>query len=96
MVPAGIADHVIAVLREGLSNIARHANASHADVTLSVADDVAVRMADDGVGIPSGSTRSGLRNLSERAAALGGAMTVGPGAGQGTVLEWRVPLGGGN
>lgn len=96
MVPAGIAEHLIAVLREGLSNIARHANASHADVTLSVADDVAVRIADDGVGIPSGSTRSGLRNLSERAAALGGAMTVGPGAGQGTVLEWRVPLGGGN
>lgn len=94
IVPAAIAEHVIAVLREGLSNIARHANASHAEVTVSVADDVAVRIADDGVGIPSDSTRSGLRNLGERATALGGAMTVGPGAGEGTVLEWRVPLDG--
>jgi signal transduction histidine kinase len=36
--------------------------------------------------------RSGLANLAERAADLGGKLAVGPGEHGGTRLEWRVPM----
>src|SRR4029453_13130387 len=88
-----IAENVIAVLREGLSNAARHAQATSIDVSLAVAADVTLRIADNGVGIPATARRRGLRNLAERAKKLDGTLVVRPGAERGTVLEWRVPLG---
>jgi signal transduction histidine kinase len=92
-VPDGVAEHLVAVVREALSNVTQHAAASHVEVALSVADDVVLRVVDDGVGIGPGDTRrSGLRNLAERARALGGELRIEPGAGKGTALEWRVPL----
>ncbi|MFG2867439.1 GAF domain-containing protein [Streptomyces sp. NPDC048338] len=93
-VPADIADEVIAVVGEALTNVARHAKALHAAVTVVAEGGVlAVTVGDDGIGIRSGGPRSGLRNLSERAEALGGdlSVTARPQPG-GTVLEWRVPL----
>ncbi len=92
-VPDEIADAVVAVLREGLSNAARHAEASRIEVSLVADRDVTLRIADDGVGIPADVTRRGLRNLADRAEHFGGQLTVAPGAERGTVLEWRVPLG---
>jgi signal transduction histidine kinase len=92
-VPDEVAEHVIAVLREALSNVARHAHASRVEVRLTVDTDTTLRVADDGVGLPAGGHRSGLRNLAERAERLGGTLTVGPGQVKGTVLEWRIPLG---
>jgi signal transduction histidine kinase len=88
-----IAENVIAVLREGLSNAARHAQATSIEVTLAVAADVTLRIADNGVGMPATARRRGLRNLAERAKKLDGTLVVRPGAERGTVLEWRVPLG---
>ena len=86
-------DHALAVTREALSNVARHAKASRVDVDVATADGYLVlRVADDGVGMPDGGRRSGLGNLAERAAALGGEFTAGPGEDGGTVLVWRVPL----
>ncbi|GAA1570590.1 MULTISPECIES: sensor histidine kinase [Streptomyces] len=98
-VPPAVADEVLAVLREALANVARHARAAHADVSV-VADDglLTVTVTDDGVGLPAGGRRSGLRNLGVRAARLGGRMDVaardrGPGgAPRGTRLVWQVPL----
>jgi signal transduction histidine kinase len=93
-VPDEHGQHILAVLREGLSNVARHAKASRAEVALSATDEVTLRLVDDGVGIGGGAARrSGLRNLAERAQALGGELHIRPGAEKGTVLEWRVPLG---
>lgn len=90
----GIEPHLLATLREALSNVARHARASTVDVALEVGSDIVLRVADDGVGIPREQIRrSGLRNLSERAAALGGAMRVFSPRTGGTVLEWRIPIG---
>jgi len=89
---------VLAVLREALSNVARHAGASQADVTVDVGQDgvLSVLVADDGTGIPAEGRRSGLRNLADRAAKLGGELRLGPaepGALRpGTRLEWRVPV----
>jgi signal transduction histidine kinase len=87
-------EHALAVVREALSNVGRHAQASKADVDVMTIDGyLVVRVADNGVGMPEeGGRRSGLGNLDDRAAALGGEFTVGPAEGGGTVLTWRVPL----
>ena len=94
-VPPEAAEEVLAVLGEALTNVARHARASRAEVSVVVEDGVlAVTVSDDGIGIPHGGCRSGLRNLSERAERLGGTLSVHARAtpGSGTVLEWRIPL----
>ncbi|MEV5875366.1 GAF domain-containing sensor histidine kinase [Streptomyces sp. NPDC052101] len=92
-VPSEIADHVVAVVSEALTNIARHAHASRADVALTTdSREMRLRVADNGMGIPAEGRRSGLRNIAERAEQLGGRLDViSPDSG-GTVLEWHVPL----
>jgi len=95
LVPEGVADHLLAALRESLSNVAKHAHAHRVDVEVTVAagGDVTVRVSDDGVGVGDGAgAGKGLRNLAERATALGGAFTTTPRDAGGTVAEWRVPL----
>jgi signal transduction histidine kinase len=96
-----LADQALIVLREALSNVARHAGATGADVTVDVGDDgfLTATVTDNGTGIPAGPRRSsGLRNLAERAVALGGELLLTPaepGAAQpGTRLVWRVPVAG--
>ncbi|MFD4943610.1 GAF domain-containing protein [Streptomyces sp. NPDC058239] len=93
-VPAEIADQVIAVLGEALSNVARHARATTADISLMVGKGaVNLVVCDNGVGMPKhGGLRSGLDNLARRAERLGGEMNVGTSARGGTRLSWRVPL----
>ncbi|MGM9440640.1 GAF domain-containing protein [Streptomyces sp. CL12] len=92
-VPGEIADHVVAVLSESLTNIARHAHADRAEVLLAAdGHEVRLRVRDNGVGIPSGGRRSGLRNMAERAERLGGSLDVAKTEGGGATLEWRVPL----
>lgn len=54
--------------------------------------ELTVTVTDNGVGVPEGGRRSGLRNLSERARQLGGELTVSAPAGGGTRLVWRVPV----
>jgi signal transduction histidine kinase len=94
-----LAEHVLAALREALSNAARHAGASQVDVTVDVDPDgiLALQVTDDGTGIPADADRSGLRNLARRAEKLGGELRLQPaypGApAPGTRLEWRVPRG---
>jgi two-component system, NarL family, sensor histidine kinase DevS len=87
------AEHLLAVLREALSNAARHAHATRVEVGLAVdGADVTLTVTDDGSGIAPGGRRSGLENLRERAAQLGGTFTAQPGSHAGTVLVWKVPL----
>ena len=95
MVPQGVADHVLAVIREALTNAGKHAGASHFGVSLSVADDLIVEVTDDGIGIqvpPDGHGGLGLGNLRTRAEKLGGYFEVRPADGGGTRLTWSVPL----
>ncbi|MGW7412366.1 GAF domain-containing protein [Streptomyces sp. NPDC054863] len=93
-VPRAVADEVVAVLGEALSNVARHAHASRTDVAVVVGQGVlTVTVADDGVGLrEEEQRRSGLRNLAERAERLEGRLTVEPEATGGTRLMWKVPL----
>ncbi|GHI03889.1 histidine kinase [Streptomyces cellostaticus] len=92
-VPRDIADHVVAVLSEALTNIARHAHADRADVLLTTdGSEVRLKVADNGVGIPPDGRRSGLRNMAERAEQLGGRLEVSRSDGGGATLTWWVPL----
>jgi two-component system, NarL family, sensor histidine kinase DevS len=92
-VPPAIADEVIAVLGEALSNIARHAHATAADIQLTVkSNEVIVTVTDDGVGIREGGRHSGLANLTARARKLDGELILAKPAPGGTRLVWRVPL----
>jgi PAS domain S-box-containing protein len=88
-----VADHSLAVVREALSNTARHANAESVTVELSaVAHELTVVVEDDGIGLSERSGGSGLANLRARAELVGGQLDLGPGRHGGTRLEWRVPL----
>jgi len=93
LVTEEIADQLVAVLREALSNAARHAQASKVDVEITVdGSEVGLVVVDDGIGIAAKGRRSGLANLAERAEHLGGRFSAAPGADGGTVIVWRVPL----
>ncbi|MGW2997364.1 sensor histidine kinase, partial [Streptomyces sp. NPDC001193] len=94
-VPPAVADEALAVVGEALTNAARHAEATRAEVSIAAADGkLTVIVTDNGVGLPAGGRRSGLRNLAERAERHGGRMEVSArGDGErGTRLEWQVPL----
>jgi len=85
--------HVLAVLREALSNIARHALADHVDVEIQVREhELMVQVTDDGVGLPTTLNESGLRNARRRAVGLGGSLEVLSNEPRGTILRWQVPL----
>ena len=85
---------IASVMQEGLSNIARHAQASAAEVNVSASDGfLQVRISDDGVGLPDPLPRSsGISNLINRARSFGGTATWANGPDGGTVLVWRVPM----
>ena len=92
-VPAAVAAQLLPVLREAVSNVARHALAASAEVEVQVApDELVLTVADDGSGLPVDVTESGLRNVRRRATDLRGTLEVRPGSPRGTILVWRVPL----
>ncbi|MGX5682149.1 GAF domain-containing protein [Schumannella luteola] len=94
LVGTELADDVVAVVREGLSNVARHASASESVVTITAAGgEVVVEIVDNGTGMPDEPTRSsGLANLAARAERRGGSFAVAPAETGGTVLQWTVPV----
>ncbi len=91
-VPPELEQDIVAVVREGLSNVARHSQATDAQVRVSMTDAVVVTIQDNGIGIPLEAQLSGLENLQSRAAAHGGSFAVCANAPAGTLLRWRVPL----
>nr|WP_179646997.1 GAF domain-containing protein [Spinactinospora alkalitolerans] len=91
-VPEGVGEQLLAVLREALSNVARHARAAEVHVRVAADGELTLEVSDNGVGIPPQGRRSGLRNMAERAAALGGAFSTSPREAGGTLLTWSVPL----
>jgi signal transduction histidine kinase len=90
-----VANTVLAVMREGLTNIARHAHASHVDVDLRVEDHwLKLVIKDDGIGIgvSAGPAKRGLSNMQERAVALGGTFSATDAQPSGTEVRFEVPL----
>lgn len=93
LVEPSVHHHVVAVLREGLSNCARHAGASTVWVEVTATPEhLTCVVSDDGVGPAPSSPRSGLRNLGDRATELGGTLALTRRAPSGSTLTWRVPL----
>jgi two-component system sensor histidine kinase DesK len=77
------------VLREGLTNVVRHARATHCTVTIT---DDSIEITDDGAGGSCACEEgNGLHGLRERVQAAGGSVEVGPGAAGGWRLRVHVP-----
>jgi PAS domain S-box-containing protein len=93
-VPQQIRLEAAAILREALSNSARHAHATRVEVHVTVDDELDVLVVDNGVGIGDTNRFSGLANARARAVLLGGHLELSPadGDGRGTSFDWRVPL----
>jgi Signal transduction histidine kinase len=93
IVADGLREDVVAFVREGLTNVARHAQAKTAMVSVTATfDRLTITIEDDGVGIGDSPRRSGLLHGSERAARHGGTMQIESGD-DGTRLTWSVPVG---
>jgi signal transduction histidine kinase len=92
LVPPHVAEHALATLHEGLSNVVRHAHATDIVVTVEAGTDLVIGVTDNGVGMPPDVARSGLLNLERRAAECDGVLTVSRRPAGGTRLVWRVPL----
>jgi len=87
--------HIFQIVREALSNTARHARARKVEVQLSFDNDaLRLRIADDGVGLGRGTVQGGqgLRNIRERARLLDGTLDIDSAPGQGVTLTLTVPL----
>jgi signal transduction histidine kinase len=93
-IPELVRPAVLAVLREALSNVARHARASSVTVTLTTdATTLVLLVTDDGVGIGAAEGSGGLTNMRHRAAEFGGDCRIGPADDHhGTAVVWQVPL----
>jgi signal transduction histidine kinase len=92
-----VAEHLLAAVREALTNIGRHAQATTAAVNLRVTDGwCRLEVVDNGVGQQAGAEtaggRQGVANLRHRAEELNGGLLLEQPEAGGTRLLWWVPL----
>jgi signal transduction histidine kinase len=88
-----LTNELLATLREALSNVGRHAQATHVEVEVVVGDQLVLRVVDDGIGPPLPDTPQGhgLKNMETRAVRHGGRFELRRAQPRGTALEWQVP-----
>jgi len=90
--PAAVEATAYFVVAEALTNVVRHAGATHAEVSVTPRGDVLiVRVSDDGRGGAGLDRGSGLAGLADRVAAAGGSLTVESAAGAGTIVRAEIP-----
>lgn len=94
--PTAHATAIFRIVQESLTNIAKHANASHADIAIEHEPGaLVVRIEDDGAGFSPEAPRKpqsfGLFGLRERASMMGGDVTIASAPGEGTRVEVRLP-----
>jgi signal transduction histidine kinase len=93
--PLGAQETIFRVAQEALANIGRHARGRHASLTLDRRDNVLrLGIADDGQGFDARSARVGMgtTNMQQRAAEIGGRLTIESEAGAGTTITLEIPL----
>jgi len=96
LIPDALGREAIDVLRELLTNVAKHAKATHSSVSIVVEDNALVlTVSDNGIGATLTGAEAGLgvRNLAQRAASHGGSFSLVKGEQSGSVATWSVPLG---
>jgi len=96
-IPAGIGEHVLSILSEGLTNVTRHAQATEIRVHCSTKDhQFELEIQDNGQGFdPDVATRLGhygLLGMRERARMVGGILSLESGTGQGTRIRLSIPF----
>jgi signal transduction histidine kinase len=90
--PGDLAEDLVAVAREALSNVARHARAGTAEIEVSARGaQVCLAVHDDGIGLSPGSRSSGLTNMRRRAKRHGGILDVAARVPHGTTVTWSIP-----
>jgi signal transduction histidine kinase len=99
--PSDLQTGLYRIIQEALTNVVRHAQATHVDILLNQRGDVLVAMVeDDGIGFDEETIQKennlGLLGMRERAEMLGGEMSVESGAGKGTTILVEVPYAGSN
>jgi signal transduction histidine kinase len=92
VVDVALADHAEAVVREAVSNAVRHSDATTLAITVNVADELSIEVADNGRGLSGNITGSGLTNLRKRAEEAGGVFSIENTASGGALLRWSAPL----
>jgi PAS domain S-box-containing protein len=87
-----VANHLLATLREALSNVARHSEADEVEIQVLAGPEIRLIVYDNGKGLPEEVAEGqGLRNMAARARELGGEMTITEPAEGGLRIEWTVP-----
>ncbi|TQN41053.1 histidine kinase/DNA gyrase B/HSP90-like ATPase [Blastococcus colisei] len=89
--PPDLVADLIAVVRELVTNVVRHARAQRVTVAIEVRDTACVVVTDDGCGLPPVTVRSGLANLADRAERRGGALAC-VSSSSGTEIRWTAPV----
>ena len=93
---AGVAMTVVRIVQEALTNVVRHAQAKHVQVSMRMSDDTLhLIIQDDGVGIANTQARPtshGLKIMRERAEAFGGSLNIGMAPEGGTRVVARIPI----
>jgi signal transduction histidine kinase len=91
--PEDKVSHLIATLREALTNTGRHASASNVDISIDLGSELVLTIIDDGSGMSVDATMGhGLTNMAERARRLGGDLQVANSPEGGLEVVWRIPL----
>ena len=94
VVTGQLSEEVLAVLREALTNVGKHARANQVVITIAAGEELRLVVADDGDGMGDATSAGlGLKNLRQRAERLGGSLELGTSREGGTRLTWHVPLG---
>lgn len=89
--PESLTQDVIAVVRETLTNVAKHAHATAVSLDVElVGEELTINVADNGLGMAKPAKASGIANLRTRAAHHHGSFELSPAPGGGTVAVWKV------
>jgi len=88
--------HLFRIAQEALTNVARHAEAKHVQISLESAGcEIVLRVEDDGRGLgaaPSDGRGLGMIGMRARARSAGGDVTVHSRPGEGVLIEVRAPI----
>jgi signal transduction histidine kinase len=91
--PAAAEAAAFRIAQEALTNVARHAHARRAVVSIAVGEALLLEVDDDGLGLPQERHAGvGLTSMRERATELGGSFDIAPAAGGGTLVHVEIPF----